>query len=216
LRTSATLGALALGSALGAGIMLGVAAAAHRGSAIDHASVLVATAGAAVPGFVVAVFLMYLFGVKLDLLPVLGWGSPQQAVLPVITLSLAPAATLTRLTRASMIEALTDDYVRTATAKGLRRSAVLYRHALRNAAFPLLSALGPITAGLITGSFIVEHVFSIPGLGRAFVTSVNARDYGMIMGTTLFAAAVIAAVNLAVDISYGVLDPRVRHRAYAQ
>jgi oligopeptide transport system permease protein len=125
---------------------------------------------------------------------------------------MTPTAYLARLTRASVLETLQEGYIRTARAKGLTTTTVLYRHAFRNAMFPILSALWPLTAGLITGSFIVEQLFSIPGLGRAFVTSVNARDYGMIMGTTLFLAAVVAVANLAVDLCYGLADPRVRAR----
>lgn len=209
-RVSAVLGGVTLLVAIAAGVSLGVASAVNRGGPVDHMSVILATAGSSVPGFVVAIGLIYVFGVELRWLPVLGWGSLEQAVLPVVTLSLTPAAILARLTRAGMLEALQGDYIRTARAKGLPASAVLRRHALRNAMFPVLSALGPLTAGLVTGSFIVEQLFSIPGLGRAFVHSVTARDYGMIMGTTLFLSVVIAAANLAVDIAYGLADPRLR------
>jgi len=132
--------------------------------------------------------------------------------MPVITLAALPTAFLARITRASMLDVLRQDYIRTARAKGLGRATILYRHSLRNALIPILTVIGPITAGLIAGSFIVEQVFAIPGIGRLFVQSINARDYGMIMGTTLFYAVIIAFANLAVDIAYAVVDPRIRYQ----
>jgi oligopeptide transport system permease protein len=142
-----------------------------------------------------------------------GWLPPlQQLILPVVTLAALPAAYLARITRASVLEVLQQDYVRTARAKGLGGAAVLNRHIMRNAAVPILTVIGPIAAALITGSFVIEYMFSVPGVGRLFVQSVNARDYGMIMGTTLFYAAIIVVANLAVDLMYAVFVPRIRYR----
>jgi oligopeptide transport system permease protein len=222
-RVTAVLGLVALAVATVIGVGLGVASATNRNKAVDYASVLFASAGAAVPGFVLAVFLIYIFGVQLHLLPTFGWDTrnglvegwlprPEQMVLPVITLAALPAAYLARITRASLLDVLRQDYVRTAQSKGLGRTAVLLRHSLPNAAIPVLTVIGPITAALLTGSFIVEYMFSIPGTGRMLVQSINARDYGMIMGTTLFYTAVIAIANLAIDLAYAAVDPRIRYR----
>jgi oligopeptide transport system permease protein len=132
-------------------------------------------------------------------------------VMPVIALAVLPLAYLARITRASMLEVLEQDYLRTARAKGLASSVVIYRHALRNALVPVVTVMGPMIAGLVTGSFIIEQLFSIPGTGRLFIQSVEARDYGMIMGATLFYAAAIAVANLAVDVAYAFVDPRIRY-----
>jgi oligopeptide transport system permease protein len=222
-RVTAVLGLVALAVATVIGVGLGVASATNRNKAVDYASVLFASAGAAVPGFVLAVFLIYIFGVQLHLLPTFGWDTrnglvegwlprPEQMVLPVVTLAALPAAYLARITRASLLDVLRQDYVRTAQSKGLGRTAVLLRHSLPNAAIPVLTVIGPITAALLTGSFIVEYMFSIPGTGRMLVQSINARDYGMIMGTTLFYTAVIAIANLVIDLAYAAVDPRIRYR----
>jgi oligopeptide transport system permease protein len=222
-KVSAALGLVALVLASTAGLTLGVLSATHRNRLPDYAGVLLASIGSAVPGFVLGIFLMTVFAVELGWARTFGWDVEHgivpgllppldQLVLPVVTLAALPAAYLARITRASVLEVLQQDYVRTARAKGLGRATVLYRHVLRNAAIPILTVAGPIAAALLTGSFIIEYLFSIPGLGRLFVQSVSARDYGMIMGTTLFYAAVIVVANLAVDLSYAVLDPRIRYR----
>lgn len=194
-----------------AGLFLGVTAATHQNRAIDYLSVLFATAGATVPSFIVAVFLVVVFSLKLGWFAVLGWefGDPRTMVLPVVALGLFPAAYLARITRAAMLDVLRNDYIRTARAKGLTESRVVRSHALRSALVPILTVSGPILAGLITGSFVVERSFAIPGIGTAFVTAVTDRDYGMIMGTTLLFAAVIAFANLFVDIAYSLVDPRI-------
>ncbi|HLF77000.1 MAG TPA: ABC transporter permease [Dehalococcoidia bacterium] len=222
-RATAVLGLLSLSLAVIAGVGLGVVSALHRNRWPDYAGVAFASMGSALPGFVLGVLLIYLFGVELRWFATFGWDlkhgmipgwlpQPKQIVLPVLTLAALPTAYLARITRASMLDVLQQDYMRTARAKGLNRSAVLYRHALRNAAIPIITVVGPMTAALITGSFIVEHLFSISGTGRLFVQSVNARDYGMIMGTTLFYATLIVVANLAVDLAYAYIDPRVRYR----
>lgn len=195
-----------------AGVTLGVVAATRAGGLLDLASVFLATAGAAVPSFVSAVFLVVVFALELGWFDVIGWefGNPRKMVLPVLALGLFPASFLARITRASMLDVLHHDYIRTARAKGLRESNVVFRHVLRNALVPVLTVSGPIFATLITGSFVVEKIFAISGVGTEYVMAVFTRDYGMIMGTTLLYAAVIIVANLAVDVAYGVLDPRIR------
>jgi oligopeptide transport system permease protein len=211
LQTSATLGMLALAVAMVVGVGLGVAAAVHKDGPLDYLSVLLATLGASAPSFVLGILLVVLFSVELHWLPTGGWGSPRQAVMPVIALSALPAAFIARVTRASMLEVLRQEYIMAARSRGLREWVLLYRHALRNALIPVLTVLGPVAAALVTGSFIVETLFSIPGTGRLFVDGVFARDYGLIMGATLFYTAVVAVANLAVDVLYAVVDPRIRY-----
>lgn len=207
------LGLCAFAFAAIGGIGLGALAAMRARRWPDYASVAVATVGSSVPNFVVAAVLIQVFAVKLDWFDVLGWefGNPRKMVLPTVALGLLPLAFIARITRAALLETMRQDYVRTARAKGLSERRVVLGHALRNAAVPILTVLGPILAALVTGSFIVERFFAIPGIGTAFVESVAQRDYGMIMGTTLLYAAVVAALNLAVDIAYAVADPRIRY-----
>jgi len=173
---------------------------------------LVATIGTTIPGFVLAIFLIYLFGVWLHLLPFVGWGSWQHMVMPMFVLGLGAGGFLTRITRASMLEAIRQDYVRTARSKGLHERAVIVGHALKNALIPVATIVGPATAGLITGSFIIETLFNVSGMGRLYVSSILARDYPIIMGTTLLYAFLIMIANLTVDIMYGMLDPRIKVR----
>lgn len=218
IEVSAVLGLLALTFALVVGVTLGVLAAVKQNTVIDYASVFLATVAASTPSFVLGILLIVVFAVQLGWLPVFGWEKSwwlfpnwKQAVLPTVTLGALPAAYIARITRASMLDVLGQDYVRTARAKGLQERLVLGRHVLRNALIPVLTVSGPIAASLVTGSFIVETVFAIPGLGKQFVASVFQRDYGMIMGTTIFYAVVIAVANLAVDMAYAVVNPRIRY-----
>jgi oligopeptide transport system permease protein len=206
-----TLGFLALLVALAVGIPLGIIAALRQNHLPDYISLFIATAGASVPNFVLAIVLVIVFAVKLHWIPTQGWGTPKQAILPVLTLAFYPMAFLTRITRSSVLETLGQEYVQTARAKGLREQAVIVRHMLRNALIPVATVAGPVAAGLITGSFIIENIFSIPGIGRLYIQSINARDYPIIMATTLLYAGVIALANLLVDLLYGVIDPRVRY-----
>ncbi len=215
---TATLGvaAFVLGTTLG--VTLGTLAALRQNSWLDYLTMLLATVGGSMPSFVVATFLIVVFAVKLRWFPIIGWREPWQivtdprvAVMPVLALSLRETALLTRLTRASVLEVVRQDYIRTARAKGLHERTVVLRHMIKNALIPILTLLGPLLAGLVTGSFIIEYIFSIPGIGRAFVDAVVQRDYGMIMGTTLFYAALVAVANLVVDVLYGVVDPRIRY-----
>ena len=214
IRVSATLGVLALAVSVTVGVGLGVASALRRNSIVDYAAVAFATVGASVPSFILGMLLLVLFSAQLHWLPSGGWGSPQQAVMPILALSALPAAYIARITRASMLDVLQQDYVRTARAKGLREQVVALRHMLRNALIPVLTVIGPVAAMLVTGSFIVEHLFAIPGVGRTFVTSISGRDYGVIMGITLFYALVVAGANLIVDVLYAVVDPRIRYGSH--
>jgi oligopeptide transport system permease protein len=215
---SAVLGLMALAFALAVGVTLGVVAAVKQNSPIDYASVFLSTFAASTPSFVLGILLIMVFAVQLGWLPVFGWEKAwwlfpnwKQAILPTITLGALPAAYIARITRASVLEVLEQDYVRTARAKGLHERIVLGRHVLKNAVVPILTVSGPIAAGLVTGSFIVETVFAIPGLGKLFIASVFQRDYGMIMGTTIFYAAIIAVANLVVDMVYVAVNPRIRY-----
>jgi oligopeptide transport system permease protein len=208
------------------GLVLGVLSALNQNGILDYVGVFFATIGAAMPNFVLAAFLIVLFAVQFPVFHVLGWGGPihfsdvldpgawdlRKLVLPVVAVSTLPAAYIARVTRASMLEVLHQDYVRTARAKGLTEQIVIIRHAVKNAMIPVLTIMGPIAAVLVTGSFIIETVFAIPGVGRAFVDAVIRRDYAMIMGSTLFYTAVVAFANLIVDILYAVVDPRIRYR----
>jgi oligopeptide transport system permease protein len=197
--------------AVAMGIPLGVIAALKQNTWLDYASLLLATLGAALPSFVMAVFALGVFGLWLRWLPIItNWHEPKAWVLPAFVLSFGMMAFLARLTRAMMLETLGQDYLRTARAKGLRERAVVIRHALRNSLIPVATVLGPAFAGLITGSFFIETMFSFPGMGRFLVQSVNARDYSMIMGTTLLYAVLISLANLGVDVIYSRLDPRIR------
>ena len=196
--------------ALAFSIPLGIISALKQNTPIDYLSLLVATVGTTIPGFVTAIFLIYIFGVQFHLLPFVGWGSWQHMVMPTFVLALGPGAFLTRITRASMLEAIRQDYVRTARSKGLREQAVIVGHALKNALIPVATVIGPAAAFLITGSFIIESLFSVPGIGRLYVQSIQGRDYPMVMSTTMLYAFVIMIANITVDIVYGVLDPRIK------
>ncbi len=210
---SVQLGLCAFSFALIGGIALGVTAAVRQNSVVDYFSVALATVGASVPNFVLAVFLVLLFSLQLGWFDVLGWefGNYRKMVLPILSLGMLPLALIARVTRASMLEVLNQDYIRTARAKGLTEFRVVMRHAVRNALIPVLTIAGPILAGLLTGSFIIERFYAIGGVGTAFVDAVQLRDYGMIMGTTLLFAVAIAVMNLVVDVSYAVVDPRIRY-----
>ena len=207
---SAQLGIQAVLLAVAIAIPLGVVSALKQNTIVDYGALLLVTVGVAIPSFVIAIFLIYLFGVQWHLLPVLGWGKLQNMVLPTAILAIGASAFLTRITRASMLEAIRQDYVRTARAKGLSEQVVIVGHVLRNALIPVATILGPATAAVITGTFFIEYMFSIPGLGREFVRSINARDYPMIMAVFLLFAFVISLANLTVDLIYGALDPRVK------
>lgn len=208
---TATLGIIAFILAILIGIPLGMAVALRQNSTVDYASVLLSTVFASIPGFVLGILLIIVFSVTLHWLPTGGWGSIKHLIMPSFALAALPAAYIARVTRASMLEVMRQDYVRTARAKGLAERAILLRHVLRNALIPILTIAGPELAFLVSGSFIIESLFSVPGIGRLFVQGVFARDYGLIMGSILFYAFVVAVVNLIVDLLYAAVDPRIRY-----
>jgi oligopeptide transport system permease protein len=214
-KPTVTLGILTTLYATVIGIALGILAATKRNSLIDYLSVGFATVGASTPNFVLGIMLVLVFSVKLKYLPAIGWSESwtdwRPVVMPVIALGSLPAAFVARLTRASMLEVMNQDYIRTARAKGLREPVIVMRHIVRNAMIPVLTAVGPIAATLVTGSFIIEYFFSIPGIGRAYVQAILGRDYPLIMATTLLYALVQALANLGVDLLYAVVDPRIKY-----
>ena len=208
---SLELGAYAFFFAIVVGIPLGVVAALRANKPTDYVAMLVANVGFAVPSFLVATLLIYYFAVKWDVgVPTSGWDSWQSKILPSIALGFFPMAYFARLVRGTMLETLQQDYVRTAKAKGLRPQRVVGLHVLRNSLIPVVTAAGPLLGAVITGSFIIETIFAIPGIGRYYVNSVSARDYSVTMGLTILYAVIVIVGNLVVDILYGYLDPRTR------
>ncbi|MBC7259615.1 MAG: ABC transporter permease [Chloroflexi bacterium] len=208
---SAQLGVLALLVALIIGIPLGIVAALKQNTFWDYLGMGVAVFGVSVPNIVLGPLLIWIFALALGWLPVAGWGKPSQMVLPSIALGLGSSAIIGRLTRASMLQVIREDYIRTARAKGLTERVIMIRHALKNAFIPVATVLGPMFAALVTGTFVVEQIFAIPGMGKYFITSVTNRDYAVVMGTTLLYAVFLVFANLAVDITYAFLDPRIRY-----
>lgn len=207
---SMVLGLLAFLCAMSFGVGLGIIAAARRGTWIDTAAMLFATFGFSTPNFVLAALLILVFSLSLGVLPPALWEGPAYMVMPVLTLALGPAAYIARLTRSGVIEALDREFIRTARAKGVPEKRVLWKHALANAVGPLITVSGPLLAMLVTGSFIVELVFAIPGMGRYFITAVIDRDYPLVMGVTIVYATLIVVANIVVDVLYAVADPRVK------
>lgn len=207
---SALLGLQALCLSLGLGIFLGSIAAIRQNSWQDRMAMIIAIFGISVPSFITATLLQYIFSIKLSLLPVARWGSFAHTILPSISLAMLPMAFIARLTRASMLEVLSQDYIRTAKAKGLSSFKILTRHALRNAILPVVSYIGPLAASVLTGTFIIERIFGIPGLGQWLVTSISNRDYTIIMGITQFYSAILLIAIFLVDLLYGWIDPRIK------
>jgi oligopeptide transport system permease protein len=210
---SLELGALAMLFALVFGIPLGMLSALKANSFFDYAAMTVSNVGFAIPSFLVSTLLIYYFALKWGDwtgFPTSGWTTWESKVLPTIALGLGPMAYFARLTRGTMLETLQQDYIRTARAKGLRWRRVVIVHTLRNSLIPVVTAAGPILGFLITGSFIVEQIFAIPGIGTYYVTAVTGRDYSVVMGLTVLLALIVIIANMVVDILYGVLDPRTR------
>lgn len=207
---SLLLGSSALAVTVLLGLFWGILMAIRQESWVDRIGSVISISGISVPNFVAAALLILVFAHTLKILPPALWEDWRHLILPTLALSLAPAAYVAQLTRNSLIDVLHQDYIRTARAKGLREGSVILRHALKNGLMPVVTVLGPITASLVTGSFIVEYLFAIPGMGRHFIMAVVDRDYPLIMGVTLVYATVIVAANLIVDMVYGLLDPRVR------
>ncbi len=212
LPVTATLAAGAILIAVVIGVPLGIVAALRQNSWVDYLCLFFATLGASVPNFVFGMVLIIVLAVGLHLLPTGGWGTWQKMVMPALSLGVYPGALLARITRASMIEAIRQDYVRTARAKGLVEGMILGRHILKNALIPVVTVLGPVAALLIAGSFIIETIFAIPGVGKYYIQGIFQRDYGLLMGATLFYAMVIAFMNLLVDVLYAFIDPRIRYQ----
>jgi len=211
--TSAKLGVVTVIVSLIFGTYLGVTAALNQGKWQDQLVMVIATLGVTVPSFVMATFLILIFAVKLQILPAVGFEGPANYVMPVLALGGYSLSFIARLTRSSLLDVIRQDYIRTAKAKGLSRNVVIYKHALRNALIPIVTYLGPLMAGILTGSFVIEKVFGIPGLGREFVTGIYNRDYSMIMGLTVFDSFLLITFNFIVDLLYAVIDPRIKLEA---
>jgi peptide/nickel transport system permease protein len=207
---SASLGFVTLIVAIPLGMLLGILAASRQNTWLDYVTSSTATLGLTVPNFVVAVWLVLLFAVQLRMLPTGGWGQWYHYILPVIALALAPMALTARYTRISILEVSRADYIRTAKAKGLSQTQILWRHTMRNALIPLITVLGPQIPNLITGTIFIESIFRVPGLGKFFVTSILRRDYPMIMALLLLVAVLWSLVYLITDLLYVLVDPRVR------
>lgn len=207
---SAQVGAIAVVVSLLIGLPLGMLSAVYRGKGVDMACMVFATIGISVPVFVISVLLMYLFSGVLKWLPTYGLTSWKHYILPVACLAFNPIAYIARQTRSSMLEALEQDYVRTARSKGVSEILVVTKHALKNALTPVITYLGPLVAGLLTGGFVVERLFSVPGMGRYFVQSISDRDYTMIMGIVIFYGIFVVICNLVSDILLAIVDPRVK------
>ncbi|WP_058994131.1 ABC transporter permease [Sarcina ventriculi] len=208
--SSAKLGVVVISIALIFGITLGIIAALKYNSWPDSLCMVLATLGVTIPSFVLATVLMYIFGVKYKLLPVTGLNSPVSYILPAVALGGYSIAFISRLTRSKLLETLNSDYIRTARAKGVSGFKVIVKHALRNTLIPIITYLGPLIAGILTGSFVVEKIFAIPGLGREFVNTISNRDYTVIMGVTVFYSSILIICNLLVDLLYGIIDPRIK------
>ena len=210
---SLSLGFYAFVFAVVFGVPLGIISALRANTIWDYLSQLVGNIGFAVPSFLVATLLIYYFGFQWrgwTGLPVSGWDTWQSKILPSIALGFLPMAYFARLVRGTMLETLQQDYVRTARAKGLRRTRIVGLHVLRNSLIPVVTAAAPLLGAIITGSFVIENIFAIPGIGRYYVTAVTGRDYSVVMGLTILYAAIVIVGNLVVDLLYGVLDPRTR------
>ena len=205
---SAKLGITAAIFALILGVGLGAVAALKRNKLVDKFIMVLTTAMVSMPSFIMGIFLLMLFSIKLGVLPANG-DAEGGLILPVVTLMLYPMAYITRLTRSSMLDVLGQDYIRTAKAKGVSNRDIILKHALKNSLIPVITYFGPMLAYIVTGSLVVEKIFAVPGIGRAFVNSITGRDYPLIMGTTIILAALIVIMNLVSDILYKIADPRI-------
>lgn len=200
--------AIVLGTLIG--VLLGLTAAIFHNGFLDYTSTIISVLGTSIPSFVFAGLLQYVFAVKYEILPVALWGEFKHTILPTIALAISPMATAARFVRTEMVEVMSSNYITTARAKGVSRPAIVFKHGLRNALIPLITVIGPMAIGLMTGSMVIEQIFAIPGIGEQFVTSVTVNDYATIMGTTLLYAFGFVAIILVIDILYGIIDPRIR------
>ena len=207
---SLALGAEAILIAVAIGVLLGVIASLNQNKWPDYSAMIVAVFGISMPSFILATLLQYFLAIKMQIFPVALWESPMHTILPALALAASPMSYIARLTRSSMLEVLANDYIKTAKSKGLSKGVITIRHAIRNAMLPVVSYMGPLSAGIITGSFVIEQIFGIPGLGSHFVTSITNRDYTVIMGITAFYSIILLVCILLVDIAYGLIDPRIK------
>ena len=207
---SAQLGIVAFIFALIVGVGLGIVAALKRNSWPDYICTIIAIIGISIPSFILSTLLIEVFAIKWKLVPTSGWGKPQNIILPAIAISMMPIAHIARMMRSSMIEVLGQDYIRTAKAKGLSQGKIIRRHALRNSLIPVITVVGTTFANIVVGSFVVENIFRIPGLGKYFVQSITNRDYSVILGTTIFYSVILISVYIVVDILYVLVDPRIQ------
>lgn len=210
LPTSVELGAYSLVISILIGLPLGILSAYKQNTWVDFSAMFLAVAGISLPSYFVGAMLIYIFALQLHILPAALWDDWQSKILPVITLGSRPASLIARLTRAALLESIRSDYVRTARAKGLSESKVVLKHALRNSLIPVLTLLGPLAAYVLTGTFVIEYIFAIPGMGKYFIDAVTNRDYPLIMGVTMVYGFVLVTANLVVDLAYAVVDPRIR------
>ncbi len=207
---SAKVGAVSIAFSVAVGVSLGIVAALKAGKWPDYVCMILATIGITIPSFVMGTFLIYIFTVKAGVLPATGLSKPKNYIMPVLALSGSSMAFITRLTRSKLMDVLKSDYIRTAKAKGLSGKSVIFKHALRNSLIPVVTYLGPLVAGVLTGSFVVEKIFAIPGLGNEFTLSITNRDYTSLLGVTAFYCTLIVICNLLVDIVYVLIDPRIK------
>ncbi|MBM7609551.1 ABC transporter permease [Ureibacillus composti] len=207
---SLTLGIEAMLISIGFGILLGVISALYHNRFPDYLASTIAVLGISIPSFILAGLMQYFLAFKLDLFPVSGWKGFIYSILPATAIAITHMGFIAKLTRSSMLEQRSSDYVKMARAKGLGKWTTVFKHTLRNALLPVVTYLGPLTAGVVTGSFIIEQIFAIPGLGKHFVTSITNRDYTVIMGTTVFYSIILLFAVLIVDILYSVIDPRIK------
>lgn len=207
---SMTLGLEAMFIAVAFGVLIGVIGALFHNRWPDYFTTIIAVLGISIPSFVMATLLQYYLALKLNIFPIAGWKGFIYSILPAIALAATPMAFIAKLTRSSMLEETNSEYVKMAKAKGIKKVVITYKHALRNALLPVVTYLAPLTAGVVTGSFVIEEIFSIPGLGKHFVNSISNRDYTVIMGTTVFYSIILLLAVLIVDILYGFIDPRIK------
>ena len=207
---SASLGIRSLLFALVGGILLGTTAAFNRGRFLDYFCIIIAIIGVSVPDFILGYLLQFVFGIRLKWLPVAQWQGIKYTILPVIGLGTYTLAMISRLMRTNMLEVLQQDYIKTAKSKGLSTLKIILKHQLRNAIIPVITVLGPTTAAILTGTFVIESIFSIPGMGKYYVTAVQNLDYSLILGMTIFYGFFLVVANAIVDLLYGIIDPRIR------
>jgi len=210
LPVSARLGVVAIAFAMAVGIYMGIIAALHQGKWPDKLCMFISTIGITVPSFVIATLLIYVFAVKFHVFNAIGLKSPKDYVLPAIALGASSMAFVARLGRSALLDVIRQDYIRVARAKGLSKNTVIYKHALRNSLIPIVTYIGPLLAGVLTGSFVIEGLFGIPGMGREFITSIGNRDYTVLIGFVILDATFLILANFAVDILYAVIDPRIK------